>query len=124
MNLDHYRLRLLAFEHQMMERLGDEVDTVSRPDRADPSNAGTDAGDLAQVDELEDEYLALAQTDSAVLTQVRAALQRIDEGTYGNCLVDGEPIDEKRLESLPWAAFCLKHQTALEERERLHTPAM
>ena len=124
MNIDHFRRGLLAFEHQLMERLGDEVDTVSRPDRADPSNAGADVGDLSQVDELEDEYLALAQTDSAILAQVRAALRRIDEGTYGKCLVDGEPIDEKRLESLPWVAYCLKHQTALEERERFHTQTM
>ena len=46
--------------------------------------------------------LDLAETDSAILAQVRAALARIADGTYGRCTVDGGPIDEKRLESVPW----------------------
>jgi DnaK suppressor protein len=50
---------------------------------------------------------------------VRAALKRIDDGTYGKCVVDGEPIDEKRLESVPWTPYCLKHQAELEERARI-----
>src|SRR5262245_46766404 len=119
MNLDHYRRRLLEMEQELVQRLGEEVETV-RTVRDDP----TDVGDSANVDELNDEYLALGQTDFAVLTQVRAALDRIDEGTYGRCAVDGQPIEEKRLESIPWTPICLKHQRELEERARRPTPSL
>jgi RNA polymerase-binding transcription factor DksA len=124
LNTDVYRERLLALEEKLTARVGDEVDTVEQPGRADPSNAGADSGDRAQVDELDDEYLALAQTDAAVLALVRAALNRLDEGTYGRCLVDGEPIPENRLESIPWTPYCLKHQAALEARARTRTPSL
>jgi DnaK suppressor protein len=39
--------------------------------------------------------------------QVLAALQRIDDGTYGTCTVCGTPIAPERLEAVPWAATCV-----------------
>jgi DnaK suppressor protein len=56
-------------------------------------------------------------TNSMVLTEVRHALKRIAEGTYGHCTVCGQPIPEKRLEALPWAALCIKDQKLLELRQ-------
>jgi len=41
------------------------------------------------------------------LALVEAALQRIDDGTYGSCTSCGRPIPEERLEVLPWAATCV-----------------
>jgi DnaK suppressor protein len=118
-NIDEYRRRLLALEQELAERLGDEVETArdARPDQPD-------VDDLAHADELKDAYFTLAQTDSEILAQVRAALRRIDLGTYGKCVVDGEPIDEKRLESVPWTPYCLKHQLELEERAGMRTPTL
>jgi DnaK suppressor protein len=118
-NIDHYRRRLLELERELVERLGEEVETARE--------AGDDqrgAGDLAQVDQLKEDSLALAETDSAILAAVRAALRRIEDGTYGRCLVDGEPIDEKRLEAVPWTPYCLKHQLELEERAGTRTPSL
>ena len=119
MKIDDYRRRLLALEQQLLVRLGEEVETArsARDDQAD-------VGDVAQVDELKEEYFAMADTDSAILAQVRAALQRIDNGTYGKCVVDNGPIDEKRLESVPWTPYCLKHQSELEQRAGKRTPSL
>ena len=117
MNLEDYKRRLLKLEQDLEARLRSEVGTARdvRDDQAE-------TGDLAHVEELKDEYFALAQSDSAILAQVRAALARIEAGTYGTCEVDGEPIGEKRLESVPWTPYCLKHQMELEERAR--TPSL
>ena len=49
-----------------------------------------------------------------MLNQVRDALARIENGTYGHCLADGGPIDTKRLEAIPWTPYCLKHQELLK----------
>lgn len=43
------------------------------------------------------------------LRDVRLALQRITDGTYGICSVCGSPIDQKRLAALPSAATCVAH---------------
>ncbi|HAG99869.1 MAG TPA: transcriptional regulator, partial [Ktedonobacter sp.] len=54
--------------------------------------------------------------EQALLTEVQNALERIEKGTYGTCIVCGQPIPEKRLEALPWAARCVKDEERLEER--------
>ena len=119
MNTDRFRRRLLELERELVERVGAETETAR-----DARDDQPDASDLAHVDELKEEYFALAQTDSAILGQVRAALRRIEDGTYGRCVVDGEPIDEKRLEAVPWTPYCLKHQSELEERAATRTPSL
>ncbi|AMN66960.1 TraR/DksA C4-type zinc finger protein [Psychrobacter sp. P11G5] len=43
------------------------------------------------------------------LVYVENALSRIENGTYGECEVCGKPIEEKRLEALPYATLCMDH---------------
>ena len=81
-----------------------------------------DALDQAVFDEVRDEHLVLAQTDTEVLAQIRAALERIENGTYGHCVVDDVPIEPARLEAVPWAPFCARHQREAEARAGLRTP--
>jgi RNA polymerase-binding protein DksA len=42
-----------------------------------------------------------------VLAAIDAALQRIDEGTFGTCRTCGKPIGEDRLEALPYTTQCI-----------------
>jgi DnaK suppressor protein len=56
--------------------------------------------------------------NSRLLRQVRAALERLAEGTYGQCLQCEEPINPKRLVALPWAQFCLPCQEEADREER------
>ena len=43
------------------------------------------------------------------LIYVENALSRIENGTYGECEVCGEPIEAQRLEALPYATLCMEH---------------
>ncbi|WP_201574184.1 MULTISPECIES: TraR/DksA family transcriptional regulator [Psychrobacter] len=43
------------------------------------------------------------------LIYVENALNRIENGTYGECEVCGEDIEIKRLEALPYATLCMDH---------------
>ncbi len=43
------------------------------------------------------------------LDDIEAALRRMDEGTYGQCEVCGEPIGEARLEVMPATRYCIEH---------------
>lgn len=68
---------------------------------ADQARAETDAGE--------------ADRDFAELQDVRAALERIAEGRYGECTDCGEAIAEARLQALPSAARCAACQTRHEQ---------
>jgi DnaK suppressor protein len=114
-DVEHFRQRLLQLEQELTRKIGRDVETARESTDDQP-----DSVDQAVVDELRDGYLVLAQTDTEVLAQVRAALERIDSGAYGRCVVDDTPIDPKRLEAVPWAPYCARHQA--EAEARLRTP--
>jgi DnaK suppressor protein len=78
-------------------------------------DTAADTGDAGVADEGESEDFTEAELDATALQQIRDALQRIEDGTFGRCVVDGGPIEPTRLEAVPWTPFCLKHQTLLEE---------
>ena len=47
------------------------------------------------------------------LDEVLAALEKIDNGTYGICDACGKPITKKRLTVLPWATLCKECRSGL-----------
>jgi len=49
----------------------------------------------------------LREREEQHLTQIVAALKRIDAGTFGRCATCGKPIAPERLEALPWAQDCI-----------------
>jgi RNA polymerase-binding transcription factor DksA len=73
-----------------------------------------DIGDASVADEMASEQFTEAERDSAELKQVRDALARVNDGTFGKCIVDGGPIEEQRLDAVPWTPYCLKHEQRLE----------
>ncbi|WP_028279577.1 TraR/DksA C4-type zinc finger protein [Arthrobacter sp. H5] len=58
--------------------------------------------------ELSQSATLMRDADSRI-SEVEAALARIDAGTYGSCEVCGQPIAEGRLEARPWTRFCINH---------------
>ena len=48
------------------------------------------------------------------LRDARAALRRIEEGSYGTCQECDENIHPKRLAAVPWATFCIRCQEAAD----------
>jgi len=69
-------------------------------------------GDMASVTFDRELDEGLEEGAQQTLDQIDAALGRIEDGTYGRCEVDGEPIPEERLRALPWATLCIDHQRA------------
>jgi DnaK suppressor protein len=67
---------------------------------------------LDEVQHAAERELAIRNLDreSQLLRNVRGALRRMDEGTYGVCAHCEEDISPKRLNAVPWAAFCIQCQ--------------
>jgi DnaK suppressor protein len=55
--------------------------------------------------------------ESNLLRQVKGALARIADGTYGTCLHCEEEIKPKRLEAVPWTKYCIRCQEAADRHE-------
>jgi DnaK suppressor protein len=55
-----------------------------------------------------------------LIAKIDAALERIDEGTYGYCEETGEPISLKRLDARPIATLSVEAQERHEKRERVY----
>src|SRR6266480_4990361 len=55
--------------------------------------------------------------ESILLRNVRAALSRVADGSYGTCLHCEEDISPKRLNAVPWTAYCIRCQEAADRHE-------
>ena len=55
--------------------------------------------------------------ESNLLRNVRAALQRIEDGTFGVCLHCEEDISPKRLNAVPWTPFCIQCQEMADRNQ-------
>jgi len=55
--------------------------------------------------------------DSTMLRQIRRALARIEDGTYGICGHCEEDISPKRVSAVPWAAYCIRCQEQVDRHE-------
>ena len=75
---------------------------------------GKDEGDRANTSLAREIDLAQKSRDRALLASVDAALKRINEGTFGNCLNCGQEINAKRLEALPWVRYCITCQELID----------
>ena len=58
--------------------------------------------------------LRLSETQASILRDLDAALQRIQDGTYGVCEAAGERIPRGRLRALPWTRYCIECARSLE----------
>lgn len=52
------------------------------------------------------------------LTEIQAALGKLDTGTYGRCEACSQPIAEGRLEAMPAARYCIDDQAKLSRNGR------
>jgi DnaK suppressor protein len=75
-----------------------------------PSHAAEQGSDVSS----QTLSLDIAATQRKLLGEIDAALQRIDEGTYGICRVMGTAIGKARLDAKPWAELCIEAARRLE----------
>ena len=112
-----YKKHLQDLEKKLQERIDRDLEAG----RGEMLDTPHDAGDASVSDTAVGDEFTEAELNSVVLQQVQDALQRIADGTYGKCLVDGKPIEAKRLVAVPWAAYCAKHQALIEASARERT---
>jgi RNA polymerase-binding protein DksA len=93
--------------------LGERAETIVAPEQM---TYGSQAAAASQVF-AQQRDLALRDRADHQLVLVDEALARLDVGTFGTCVRCGRPIQDERLEALPWAPRCIDCQR-LADRER------
>jgi DnaK suppressor protein len=78
---------------------------------------GKDAADRANTSLAKELHLGQKSRDRALLTEVEAALRRIGDGAFGECLNCGQEINAKRLEAIPWVRYCITCQELIDGSE-------
>jgi DnaK suppressor protein len=114
MEVKSYKQRLLELEARLSSHLRRDLASG----REQLVDTAADVGDASVADESESEDFTEAELDTTTLQQVQAALRRIENGTFGQCLADGGPIVLRRLDAIPWAPYCVRHQELPEAASR------
>src|SRR4051812_18159841 len=81
---------------------------ISQEDATEEHGLESHMGDAAT--ETFERELDVTMLDNAqdLLRQYDEALKRVDAGSYGRCVACGKPIEEERLEALPYVAYCIE----------------
>jgi DnaK suppressor protein len=119
--IDQQRVReqLLAerdrLERDIFERTQGEQAVATVDPLLDSGGVSSHQADNADALSEYERNLAIIANSRAVLSQVHAALARLDNGAYGVCERCGKPIEPRRLEALPYATLCVGCQQASEQ---------
>ena len=101
--LDHFRKLLLEKRKEVLERINHLREVAMESPAETGNNSGYSFHMADQgTDAMEREKAFLfASRDEKYLKQIDAALERIENGTFGICRVTGKEIGRERLEAVP-----------------------
>ncbi|WP_455477604.1 RNA polymerase-binding protein DksA [Bartonella sp. B41] len=111
----YFRAKLISWKNDILRESRETLEnlqeeSVGQPDLTDRASCETDRT-------IE---LRARDRQRKLISKIDAALERIDNGTYGFCEETGEPIGIKRLEARPIAVLSLEAQERHERRERVY----
>jgi DnaK suppressor protein len=112
---EYFRVKLLDWRDDILKEAKETLqhlqdESQNHPDIADRASSETDRA-------IE---LRARDRQRELISKIDAALQRLEDGTYGYCEETGEPISIKRLEARPIATLSIEAQERHERRERVY----
>lgn len=112
--IDALRSQLQERLSVLVEEFRRELDSQADQNYADLSAQVRDLADEAAADVLMDSRLFDIQRDADEMRDIREALARMDDGSYGICVDCGDSIAVERLHAQPAASRCLRCQARYE----------
>ena len=119
--LQSYREALLNLRSRLrgdLDQMTDEALRRGQPESSgNLSNVPLHVADVGTENYDQEFTLSLIENEQLTLDQIREALVRIDEGTYGRCVECEHPIAKPRLQVLPYTRHCIECARKLEKSE-------
>jgi RNA polymerase-binding transcription factor DksA len=113
---EYRELRQQLMSH--LARIEGRLDKVEKDRRRGSNSLDPDWEEQATVRQNDEVLDELAEEERLQAIAIRAALQRMEDGTYGRCVTCDAPISPQRLEALPYATQCIACATQAERRGR------
>jgi RNA polymerase-binding transcription factor DksA len=108
------RATLARREQQLTAELTRRQESATAESFANVAGEVPDPGDASVADVAVDSRSAAGEREAGELEEVRAALHRMDSGSYGLCQECGKPISAQRLRASPTARYDFVHQRQAE----------
>ena len=102
--LEAFRVRLVGMRDELEHRLDAITKDITHAD-APPEK---DFAEQAVERENEEVLDALGSATREELAKIKQALVRMDRGEFGHCVQCGEPIQQARLEAIPYSDRCIR----------------
>lgn len=112
---EYFRAKLLRWREEILKEARDTLEHLQQESRNHP-----DLADRASSETDRSIELRARDRQRKLIAKIDAAIQRIDQGTYGFCEETGEPISLKRLDARPIATLSIEAQERHERRERVY----
>ena len=115
-NMD--KKKLDSFKKRLEERQQTLRKTVSRTEedgRIADQDTAQDIADRAASSYTKEFLFSQSNNERQLLQMVETALQRIREGSFGECVSCGNEINSRRLEAVPWTRYCIECQEKKEK---------
>ena len=109
--LDYYKKKLVARREELVRGIA-RTEQEGREADEDPT---VDLADKAANSYTKEFLFHQSNNDRQLLQMVDGALDRIREGSFGECISCGNEINPKRLEAVPWTRHCIACQEKLEK---------
>jgi DnaK suppressor protein len=85
----------------------------------EPKDESPDIVEQASIEYDRDFLLRIRERERKLITKIRDALQRLEQGHFGICENCGREISEDRLRARPVATLCIKCKKKQEAEEKL-----
>ena len=112
---EYFRQKLLVWREEILREAKETLQHLQ-----DDSHNHSDFADRASSETDRAIELRARDRQRKLIAKINAALQRIEDGTYGYCEETGEPISLKRLDARPIATLSIEAQERHERRERVY----
>ena len=112
---DYFRNKLLAWREDILREAQETLQHLQDENQNHPDLADRASSETERAIELR-----ARDRQRKLIAKIDAALQRIEDGTYGFCEETGEPIALRRLEARPIATLSVEAQERHERRERVY----
>ncbi len=110
---EYFKRKLVNWKNELLKESSQTLNNLQSENEAKP-----DITDRAS-EEIDRSFeLRTRDRERKLINKIDAALQRIEDGSYGYCDETGEPISIKRLEARPVATLSLEAQEMHEKAER------
>ena len=110
--------KLKQFESKLVERRNALLGMVERTEdygREADRDVSQDPADKASNSYTKELLFSQSTNERNTLKLIEEALDRIDEGSFGECINCGDDIQPKRLDAIPWAPHCIRCQELQEQ---------